>query len=167
MASSQAIHRTQGVPEPSLMAVANSSEFLSAQRLARGICRALAARGYGTLTEFPLNNGRRVDVIGVSASGETVIVEIKSCVADYRADRKWTDYLEFCDAFYFAVPAGFPLALLPEDCGLMVADDYDAEILRPAPAQAMNGSRRRAQTLRLALLGLQRLGRLLDPDMPA
>jgi hypothetical protein len=149
------------------MAIASSSEILSAQRLARGICRALAARGYGTLTEFPLNNGRRVDVIGINAGGETVIVEIKSCVADYRADRKWTDYLEFCDTFYFAVPAGFPLALLPEDCGLMVADDYDAEILRPAPAQAMNGSRRRAQTLRLALLGLQRLGRLLDPDMPA
>jgi hypothetical protein len=148
------------------MAIANS-EFVSAQRLARGICRALAARGYASLCEFPLNNGRRVDVIGINGGGETVIVEIKCSVADYRADRKWTEYLEFCDAFYFAVPAGFPLALLPEDCGLMVADDFDAEILRPAPAQAMNGSRRRAQTLRLALLGLQRLGRLLDPDMPA
>jgi hypothetical protein len=148
------------------MAVANS-EFLSAQRLARGVCRSLVAHGYGTLCEFPLNNGRRVDVIGVNSGGETVIVEIKTCVADYRADRKWTDYLEFCDAFYFAVPAGFPLALLPEDCGLMVADDYGAEILRPAAAQVMNGSRRRAQTLRLALAALQRLGRLLDPDMPA
>jgi hypothetical protein len=150
------------------MAVASSSsEILTAQRLARGICRALAARGYGTLTEFPLNSGRRVDVIGVNGAGETVIVEIKSSVADYRADRKWSEYLEFCDAFYFAVPAGFPLALLPEDCGLMVADDYDAEILRPAPAQAMNGSRRRAQTLRLALAALQRLTRLLDPGLPA
>jgi hypothetical protein len=157
----------QGVPEASTMAVASSSEILSAQRLARGICRALSAGGYGTLCEFPLNNGRRVDVIGVNSSGETLIVEIKTSVADYRADRKWTEYLEFCDAFYFAVPAGFPLALLPGDCGLMVADDYDAEILRPAPAQAMNGSRRRAQTLRLALAALQRLGRLLDPDMPA
>jgi hypothetical protein len=148
------------------MAIANS-EFVSAQRLSRGVCRALAARGYGTLSEFPLNNGRRVDVIGVNGGGETVIVEIKTSVADYRADHKWTDYLEFCDAFYFAVPAGFPLALLPEDCGLMVADDYGAEVLRPAPPQVMNGSRRRAQTLRLALAALQRLGRLLDPDIPA
>src|SRR5262245_38887112 len=101
------------------MAVASGSEVLLAQRLARGVCRALSVRGYGSLCEFPLNNGRRVDVIGINGAGETIIVEIKSSVADYRADRKWTEYLGFCDAFYFAVPSGFPLALLPEDCGLM------------------------------------------------
>ena len=96
--------------------------------------------------------------------GQTIIVEIKSSVADYRADQKWTEYLEFCDVFYFAVPLDFPREILPEDCGLMVADDYGAEIIREAPAQAMNGSRRRAQTLRLALTAMQRLGRMNDPD---
>ena len=137
---------------------------ITAQRLARGVCRALAALGYAALTEFPLNSGRRVDVIAVNGAGETVIVEIKTSIADYRADRKWNEYLEFCDAFYFAVPAAFPLALLPADCGLMIADDYGAEILRRATAQPMNGSRRRAQTLRLALAAMQRLGRLSDPE---
>jgi hypothetical protein len=137
---------------------------VTAQRLARGVCRALGALGYAALTEFPLNSGRRVDVIAVNGAGETVIVEIKTSTADYRADRKWNEYLEFCDAFYFAVPAAFPLALLPADCGLMIADDYGAEILRRATAQPMNGSRRRAQTLRLALAAIQRLGRLVDPE---
>jgi hypothetical protein len=141
-----------------------SEERLSAQRLARGVSRALAALGYATLSEFPLNNGRRVDVIAVGGDGETVIVEIKTSAADYRADRKWTEYLEFCDRFYFAVPAGFPVALLPDDCGLLVADDYGAEMLRPAASQSMHASRRRAQTLRLALAAMQRLSRLLDPD---
>jgi len=137
---------------------------ITAQRLARGVCRALVALGYAALTEFPLNSGRRVDVIAVNGAGETVIVEIKTSTADYRADRKWNEYLEFCDAFYFAVPAAFPLALLPADCGLMIADDYGAEILRRATAQPMNGSRRRAQTLRVALAAMQRLGRLVDPE---
>ncbi len=137
---------------------------ITAQRLARGVCRALGALGYAALTEFPLNGGRRVDVIAVNGAGETVIVEIKTSAADYRADRKWTEYLEFCDAFYFAVPSAFPLALLPADCGLMIADDYGAEILRRAAAEPMNGSRRRAQTLRLALAAMQRLGRLIDPE---
>ena len=137
---------------------------ITAQRLARGVCRALGALGYAALTEFPLNSGRRVDVIAVNGAGETVIVEIKTSTADYRADRKWNEYLEFCDAFYFAVPTAFPLALLPADCGLMVADDYGAEILRRPASQPLNSSRRRAQTLRLAFAAMQRLGRLIDPE---
>ena len=137
---------------------------ITAQRLSRGVCRSLGALGYATLTEFPLNSGRRVDVIAVNGAGETVIVEVKTSTADYRSDRKWNEYLEFCDAFYFAVPSAFPTALLPSECGLLIADDYGAEILRRPAAQPMNGSRRRAQTLRLALAAMQRLGRLVDPE---
>jgi len=139
-------------------------EQITAQRLGRGVCRALAALGYAALTEFPLVSGRRVDVIAVNGAGETVIVEIKTSTADYRSDCKWHEYLDFCDAFYFAVPSAFPLALLPTECGLMIADDYGAEIVRRPAAQPMNGSRRRAQTLRLALAAMQRLGRLIDPE---
>lgn len=136
-----------------------------AARLARGVCRALAAHGYGVLTEFPLRSGRRVDVIGVDARGETVIVEIKTSVADFRSDRKWQEYLEFCDRFYFAVPTTFPSDLLPTDCGLIVADDHDAEILRQAQLLAMNGSRRRAQILKFARTASQRLQRMVDPPL--
>jgi hypothetical protein len=145
------------------MAIVEQDRF-TAQRLARGVCRALGALGYAALTEFPLNSGRRVDVIAVNGAGETVIVEVKTSTADYRSDRKWNEYLEFCDAFYFAVPSAFPTALLPSECGLLIADDYGAEILRRPAAQPMNGSRRRAQTLRLALAAMQRLGRLVDPE---
>src|SRR5262245_16612161 len=134
-----------------------------AARLARGVCRHLGALGYGTLTEFPLSSGRRVDVIGLDGQGGVVIVEIKSSVEDYRGDRKWSEYLEFCDAFYFAVPEGFPQELLPPDHGLMVADAYGAAIVRPATIVTMHGSRRRAQLLRLALTASERLQRLVDP----
>jgi hypothetical protein len=134
-----------------------------AAALARGVSRTLQARGGATLTEFTLRTGRRVDVIAVDAEGRVTIVEIKTSVADFRSDGKWPEYLEFCDYFYFAVPEDFPRELLPEDCGVMVADAYEAVILAPADARPVNGSRRRALILRFALAAAQRLNFYADP----
>ena len=134
-----------------------------AAALARGVSRTLQAHGGATLTEFTLRTGRRVDVIAVDAEGRVTIVEIKTSVADFRSDGKWPEYLEFCDFFYFAVPEDFPRELLPEDCGVMVADAYEAVILAPAEARPVNGSRRRALILRFALAAAQRLNFYADP----
>jgi hypothetical protein len=134
-----------------------------AKELARGVCRALAQRQFATLTEFSLANGRRADVLALGRDGELVIVEIKSSVADFRGDRKWPDYRAFCDRLYFAVPEGFPLDLIPEACGLIVADPFGAALLREAPAAPLAAARRRAVTLRFALVSASRLRRLLDP----
>src|SRR5215470_14909842 len=95
-----------------------------ARAIARGTCRMLDALGFGTLTEFRLPYGRRVDVIALGTDGGFVIAEVKSCATDFRSDRKWREYLPFCERFYFAVPADFPLEILPPDCGLIVADAY-------------------------------------------
>ena len=129
-----------------------------ASAMARGVCRLLADMGYDTLTEFKLKSRRRADVIGLDGGAQFVIVEVKSSLADYRADGKWPEYRPFCDAFYFAVAEGFPVDVLAADCGVMVADAYHADILRPAPAQPMNGNRRRHQVLRFALTAARRLG---------
>lgn len=134
-----------------------------AAALARGVSRTLQAHGGATLAEFTLRTGRRVDVIAVDAEGRITIVEIKTSVADFRSDGKWPEYLAFCDYFYFAVPEDFPRELLPEDCGVMVADAYEAVILAPAESRPVNGSRRRAMTLRFALAAAQRLSFYADP----
>lgn len=139
------------------------TEAREAIALARGLCRTLADQGYGTLVEFSLNNGRRADVIGLDGAGRFVIIEIKTSEADFRADRKWPEYREHCDLFYFAVPVGFPQEILPPECGLMVADAYGAAIIREAEDVPMNGSRRRAQVLRFGLVASERLQRLADP----
>jgi hypothetical protein len=133
------------------------------QALARGVCRALAELGLATLTEFTLRTGRRVDVIGFDPGGVVTIVEVKSSLEDFRSDGKWPGYLDYCDHFYFAVPDGFPLEVLPEDCGLLAADAYSAVILRQAPKRPLNGARRRALLLRFAAAAAQRLHRLTDP----
>ena len=108
-------------------------------------------------TEFRLTVPRRVDVIALSDNGEFVIVEIKSTIEDYRGDRKWQEYLPFCDRFFFAVPEGFPTDILPDDHGLMIADGHGAAIVRPAPLRDMNGTRRRHQTLKFGLAASSRL----------
>lgn len=151
--------------DPAAAAPADSAETGGrALRMARGVCRFLAARGYSTLTEFPVGKGRRVDVIGLNREQRFVIVEIKTTLADFRGDTKWPDYLPWCDAYYFAVPDGFPADILPPDQGLLVADAFDAAAIREAPERTMNATRRRTQILKFALAAGQRLQQTLDPS---
>lgn len=132
--------------------------------LARGVGRALDQLGYTSLAEFPLANGRRADLLALGRTGELLIVEIKSSVADFRADHKWASYRDFADRLYFAVPNGFPLYLIPEDCGLMVADGFGGAVLRHGVATPLAPARRRAVTLRFARAAAGRLRRHLDPE---
>jgi hypothetical protein len=140
-----------------------AAEPLEASLLARGVCRALGQLGYAPLVEFPLANGRRADVLALGRRGEVIAVEIKSSVADFRADQKWRSYRDFADRLYFAVASGFPTALIPDDCGLMVADAFAAAVLRDGQTISLAAGRRRAVTLRFARIAASRLRRTLDP----
>ena len=131
--------------------------------MARGTCRAFEQLGYASLVEFPLANRRRADILALGRTGEILIIEIKSSVADFRADRKWAFYREFADRFYFAVPSEFPSLLIPEECGLIVADAFGAAVLRHGVLTPLVPARRRALTLRFALAAASRLRRHLDP----
>lgn len=140
-----------------------AAEAADAVLLARGVARWLFDMGHEALSEFSLSNGRRSDVIGLDKTGRFVIVEIKTSPADFRADGKWPDYLDHCDAFYFAVPEDFPRELLPDEHGILVADGYGAAVLRAAPEAKMNAARRAAQTRRFARAAGARLRALTDP----
>ena len=131
--------------------------------LARGVLRLLAELGYEGVDEFSLASGRRADVLAIDPGGRILIVEIKTSEADFRSDSKWSEYLDFCDLFYFAVPAGFPGDLLPEEHGLIVADRYGGSVAHPAPERKLAAARRKAVTLRFARAAAGRLRRLIDP----
>lgn len=135
-----------------------------AGELARGVMRMFRDRGHACIAELPLGNGRRVDVIALDRAGLLTIVEIKTTAADYRADRKWIEYVPYCDAFYFAVPGEFDRSLLPADVGIIVADAWDAAILTPAPELKLAAARRKAVTLRFARAAARRLMRLGLPE---
>lgn len=139
-------------------------EGIAAAMLARGTCRALAQLGYASLREVPLADGGRADILALGKAGDLLIIEIKSSVADFRADRKWGRYRDFADRLYFAVPDGFPGLLIPEECGLIVADGFGAAILREGVTTPLPAARRRALMLRFARTAAHRLRRALDPD---
>jgi hypothetical protein len=129
----------------------------------RGAARALMHRGFAVVMEVPLANGRRADILGVAENGSIVMVEVKSSREDFTADRKWTQYRPFCDAFYFAIAPDFPAEILPEDAGLFVADGFGGDLAREAPQHRLAPARRRAMMLRLMRLASVRLYRGLDP----
>jgi hypothetical protein len=149
---------------PRFVMTASAVEPTSAALLGRGVCRTLEQLGYVSLVEFPLANGRRADIIALGKTGDLVIVEIKSSLADFRADRKWSTYRAFSDRLYFAVPNDFPRALIPDECGLMVADSFSAALLRDGSTTRLDPARRRALTMRFAHIAAARLRRLLDPE---
>lgn len=146
---------------------------LSAGDVLRGTCRWLLRAGVSPLAEVPLAGGRRADILGVDAAGRLTCVEIKISLADLRGDRKWPDYLDHCDRFFWAVPAGLPLddlhspAFHPAETGLIVADRFDAEALRDAPWRPLNAARRKAITLNLAQRAARRWLMTIDPDSAA
>ncbi|MDF1709570.1 MAG: MmcB family DNA repair protein [Paracoccaceae bacterium] len=132
--------------------------------LARGVARHLLGHGIVTLEEFVPARGLRVDLIGLTPTGEIWVVECKSCRADFMGDAKWRGYLEWCDHYFWAVDADFPVDLLPDDSGLILSDPYDAEIIRMAPDTPLAPARRRKLTQMFARHAAQRLHLLRDPD---
>jgi len=136
-----------------------------AAEIVRGVARALAAADQAVVSEVPLANGRRADLVALDRGGTITLIEVKASRADFVADRKWQDYLDFCDRFYFAVAAGFPLELLPPDEGLILADRFAGEILRAARIRCLSAPRRKAMLIRIARASAGRLQALLDPPV--
>ena len=97
--------------------------------------------------------------------GEAWVIECKSSRADFTSDRKWEGYLEWCDRFFWAVDDAFPTDLLPEGTGLIVADSYDAEILRMPAEAKLPGARRKVMMQKFARHAARRLQALRDPGL--
>ncbi|MFZ1468848.1 MAG: MmcB family DNA repair protein [Paracoccaceae bacterium] len=134
-------------------------------RLARGVARSLRSLGFASVEEMTLASGLRVDLMALGPKGQLWVVECKSGRADFRADRKWQGYLEYCDRFFWAVDADFPTDLLPVETGLIIGDAYDAEILRMGPETPLTGARRKAVVQKFARAAALRLQSYRDPQL--
>ena len=135
----------------------------AALAIGRGTARFLHSLGLSTVRELCLASGRRADLVALSPDGELWIVEIKSSVEDFRADRKWPDYRLYCDRLFFATALDVPLTIFPHDAGLILADAFGASILREAPEHRLPAARRRSMMLRFAHSAAGRLQALTDP----
>lgn len=157
-------------PQPILDACFSDTPV--AADVARGVTRLFCRQDLFAICEVPLPNGRRADLMGVDSKGNLTIVEIKVAKSDLIGDCKWTDYLDFCDHFYWAVPPGLASILegerfLPGEAGLIVADRYDAALVRQAIHRPLAPARRKAELLRFARRAARRLSEQLDPTLGA
>ncbi len=137
--------------------------MMPGQLLARGVSRHLASLGLAAVEELVPARGLRVDVMALGTKGEIWVIECKSSRADFMSDHKWEGYLEWCDRFFWAVDGDFPVDLLPEGTGLMIADAYDAEIIRMAPEDKLAPARRKVMVQKFATHAARRLQALRDP----
>lgn len=135
----------------------------TALMIQRGVARLMRAAGLAVLPEFTLATGRRADLLGIGQAGEIWIVEIKSSPEDFRADCKWPEYRGYCDRLFFAIPTSMEPGMMPADAGLIVADNWGADILRQAEATSLHAARRKSVTLAFARTAALRLHGLYDP----
>ena len=141
-----------------------------AAEVARGVTRVFCRSDLFAICEVPLPNGRRADMMVIDAKGALTIVEIKVAKADLLGDSKWTDYLEYCDRFFWAVPPDLASIcdgerFMPNEAGLIVADRYDAVMMREALHRPLAPARRKAELLRFARRAARRLSAQIDPSM--
>jgi hypothetical protein len=136
----------------------------TALAIARGTARLLRSLGFACVSELPLPSGRRADLVALNERGEVWIVEIKSSIADLRADQKWEDYRQHCDRLFFAFTRDLPCEIFPEDTGLIVADAYGAHLHCDAPEHRLAAATRKTMLLRFAITAAGRLNRLADPQ---
>ena len=151
-----------GLPKP--FSPQDGRQSGTALFVARGTRRLLRRLNFSTVTELPLRTGRRADIVALAMDATILIVEIKSSVADFRADTKWRDYRAHCDRLFFAIPETVPIEIMPADAGLILAG---AEILRQAPEHRVAAATRRAVLMRFAHAAAHRLHRFSDPEVLA
>ncbi len=134
-----------------------------ALQIQRGTSRYLRSLGYAVMPEFALASSRRADLFAVKGDGTIWIIEIKSSLQDFRSDQKWHEYRDYCDYFSFAIPTDLSPEIMPQDAGLIVADQYGADELRAALPHPLHAARRKAVTLSFARNAAARLHSLWDP----
>ncbi|MBI3434614.1 MAG: MmcB family DNA repair protein [Proteobacteria bacterium] len=152
------------VPPGAAHPLVDGRQSPAARAIARGTTRLLHTLGLTVVSELALASGRRADLVALSPRGEFWIVEIKSSLADLRADQKWPDYRRHCDRLFFATLAEVPRTIFPPDAGLIIADAFAAEIVRPAPEHKLHAATRRGMLLAFARTAALRLCAIADPD---
>ncbi len=162
----QGLFEFMGFREPAVQFLVDGRQSETALKIARGTARLLHAHGFCVVSELPLASGRRADLAALGPDGEILIVEIKSSIADFRADAKWMDYRAHCDRLFFATTVEVPCEIFPKDTGLIVADAYGAQFVCEAPEHRLQASRRKNVMLSIARAAAFRLQAISDPVGP-
>ena len=146
------------------MEIFSQKQLTPGQKLARGAARHLTSLGYASIEEFVPSRGLRVDLMALGPKGELWIIECKSSREDFTSDDKWQNYLQWCDRYFWAVDAEFPIEILPQEQGLLIADAYDGEIIRNSLLVPLAAARRKVLLQKFAFHAARRLQHWRDPE---
>ena len=134
-----------------------NEDILTTRRITDAIARSYYGQGDGVLREFRLKVRRRVDLITMTDKGWITIIEIKSSPEDFCSDKKWGEYIDWADQFYFGVADNFPIDILPKQHGIIITDGFDCYETRPSPLNMLNGSRRNTLVRNMAKASMRRI----------
>ena len=116
-------------------------------------------RTFGVYHELGVSSWGKLkaDVVAVNRKGHIVIVEVKSCWADFHTDHKYHKYLPYCNQFYFVFTdtlwaSHSDRIVLPRECGVLVLSSTTGlvEAVRPSTNRKMEPSVKKDMVLRMA-----------------
>ena len=125
--------------------------------------RFLSTKGYKVLTEFALPNKKRVDIIGINLKKEIVIVEVKSNKNGIKLDKKWKNYLNYCNYFYFACSEKLNLNF-SENIGIIRNNCNKIEITKEPKYKKLPENKKNKLIFKISLSAISKFHRLIDPE---
>lgn len=145
----------------------NNYSWLGEKEVVKGFKGRFIERKYRALTEFPVYPGttkksRRIDVliaenISIDEHYELELhgIEIKVSKSDFLNDKKYTEYAEFVNKLWIAVPKGLAEVCkknTPKNIGIMYLEDGEIKLERQAQELNPENKQKALTTLALKLL---------------
>ena len=133
------------------------------RKILQNTMRFLSAKGYRVLSEFALPNKKRVDIIGINLKKEIVIVEVKSNKNGIKLDKKWKNYLNYCNYFYFACSEKLNLNF-SENIGIIRNNCNKIEITKEPKYKKLPENKKNKLIFKISLSAISKFHRLIDPE---
>lgn len=145
----------------------NNHNWIGEKEVVKGFKGRFIERKYRALTEFPVYPGttkksRRIDVLiaeNISADEHYELelhgIEIKVSKSDFLNDKKYTEYTEFVNKLWIAVPQNLAAVCeknTPKNIGIMYLEDGEIKVKRQAQELNPENKQEALTTLALKLL---------------
>tara|TARA_Y100000590_G_scaffold367596_1_gene427753 strand:- start:300 stop:767 length:468 start_codon:yes stop_codon:yes gene_type:complete len=123
----------------------------------------LSLKGYKVLSEFALPNKKRVDIIALNLKKEIIIVEVKSNKTAIKLDKKWKNYLSYCNYFYFACNGNLKNISFSKNIGVIQENSKNVKIIKKSKYRNIPKNRKNNLIFKIALSAASKFHRLIDP----
>ena len=124
----------------------------------------LSLKGYKVLSEFALPNKKRVDIIAINLKRKIIIVEVKSNKKSLKYDKKWKNYVNYCNYFYFACNDKLKDFNFSENIGVIQNNSNNIKIIRKSKYKKLSENKKKQLIFKIALSATSKFHRLIDPE---